>query len=100
MPDNRLPAPSVIVRTNDRSAAARGPLGAARAAARAAGDVALSLRVKLARRAFDSRVGAPVARRRHVLCIGDSHVPPFEHVRLPCVWLRTFVVEGATASGI
>ena len=35
-----------------------------------------------------------------MLCIGDSHVAVFKDVQVPGVWFRTYVIGGATASGI
>lgn len=57
-------------------------------------------RAELSARAFDMPTIARLAQRRHVLCVGDSHVLVFDHVRVAGVWFKAFTVEGATASGI
>jgi hypothetical protein len=54
----------------------------------------------LRERAFASRTASRLRRRRHVLCLGDSHVGVFGQVTLPGVWFRVVQVRGATASGI
>lgn len=51
-------------------------------------------------RLFDAHLVALLGRRDHMLCIGDSHVAVFEHVRVRDIWFQAFEVGGATASGI
>lgn len=58
------------------------------------------LRVRIADAVFDSRLVARLARREHVICLGDSHVQVMRHVHVPGFWFRPEPLEGATASGI
>jgi hypothetical protein len=58
------------------------------------------VRAWLSARAFDSVIVSRVRNRRHVLCLGDSHLRVFAEVDLPGTWFRVFYVRGATASGI
>ena len=51
-------------------------------------------------RAFDSVAVARGCRREHVLGIGDSHLAALPDVVVPGLWIRTFGIGGATASGI
>ena len=50
--------------------------------------------------AFNRRSYAWMRRRRHVLCIGDSHIKAMENVHVPGVWFRVKMLGGATASGV
>jgi hypothetical protein len=49
---------------------------------------------------FNRRTLARLAGRRHVLCLGDSHVEAMRQVRVRGVWFRAQPLRGATASGI
>ncbi|HEV2592345.1 MAG TPA: hypothetical protein VGU02_10680 [Gaiellaceae bacterium] len=49
---------------------------------------------------FDSRAAALALHRKHVLCLGDSHVHVLRHVRRRGVLFDVHPVKGATASGI
>jgi hypothetical protein len=49
---------------------------------------------------FNRQIYAKLRQRKHVLCIGDSHVEVMCHVRIPGVWFRIQPVVGATASGV
>ena len=49
---------------------------------------------------FRQHAAARLARRDHVLCLGDSHVAVMRHVRVPGVWFRAKPLVGATASGV
>ncbi len=49
---------------------------------------------------FNRRIAARLLKRRHVLCIGDSHIRVLEHVDAPRTWFRVKPLDGATATGI
>lgn len=62
--------------------------------------IAGSIRGRLAEKLFNTQAATLVTQRQHFLCIGDSHVAVFNHVRVPSIWFRVLEVEGATASGV
>lgn len=49
---------------------------------------------------FNSRLLSRVRKRRHVLCLGDSHVMILHRVKAPGVWFSIEGIAGATASGV
>lgn len=51
-------------------------------------------------RLFNRLAYARLRGRRHVLCVGDSHLRVMRHVCVPGAWIRVTSVDGATASGV
>lgn len=67
---------------------------------RQAARLARRARTRVQARLFDSSRLAAIGRRKHVLCLGDSHVSVMDRVDVPGLRFRAEPLRGATASGV